>query len=152
MAGRATSQVRRATSQVRSVCSWMTRGGRMTFRSSQQTVAAAPAGAVKRGGQLNVVIQNDWVTLDPLFNSAEPNGTNMIYGEWVRWDKDDKGQWGPQPEMVAEWDLKPDVVTLKLQKGVTFHDGTPWDAKAAKWNLDRMIFDPTSRMKAYWAT
>jgi len=46
---------------------------------------------------LNVVIQNDWVTLDPLFNSAEPNGSNMIYGEWIRWDKDDKGQWGHTP-------------------------------------------------------
>jgi peptide/nickel transport system substrate-binding protein len=31
--------------------------------------------------------------------------------------------------------------------GVKFHDGTPWDARAAKWNLDRTIFHPQSRYR-----
>jgi peptide/nickel transport system substrate-binding protein len=33
------------------------------------------------------------------------------------------------------------VWTFKLHKGVTFHDGTPWNAEAAKFNFDRMA-DP----------
>ena len=30
------------------------------------------------------------------------------------------------------------VYTFKLRKGVVFHDGTPFDAKAVKWNFDRL--------------
>ena len=28
--------------------------------------------------------------------------------------------------------------TFKLREGVSFHDGEPWNAQAAKFNLDRM--------------
>lgn len=111
--------------------------------------ASAAAGTPKRGGTVTIAAQNDWVSLDPLFNSAEPNGTNMIYDQWVRWAPDPRtGQWGPQPDLVAEWDLKQNAATFKLQKGVKFHDGTLWDAKAAKWNLDRIIFHPASTARA----
>lgn len=123
-----------------------------TTGSGATTGQAAPTAAVgtaKRGGTLTVAIQNDWVSLDPLFNSAEPNGTNMIYDQWFRWAPDAKtNQWGPQPDLVAEWDLQQNAATFKLQKGVKFTDGTPWDAKAAKWNLDRMIFHPQSTTRA----
>ncbi|MCL4499396.1 MAG: ABC transporter substrate-binding protein [Chloroflexi bacterium] len=121
-----------------------------TVPAGAPTLAAGPP---KRGGTLNIALQNDWVTLDPLFNSAEPNGTNMIYGEWIRWSKDPKtGTWGPVPEMISEWQLGEKEVIFKLQKGIKFQDGTPWDAAAAKWNFDRMIFDPASTMKAYFGT
>lgn len=103
-----------------------------------------------RGGTLNVLVQNDWVTLDPLFNSAEPNGTNMIYGHWLLWEPDpDTGVWGPQPDMIATWDLGEREIVFGLQEGITFHDGTEWNAEVAKWNLDRMIFHPASTMKSY---
>ena len=109
---------------------------------------AAAAGAPKRGSTLNVVVQNDWVSFDPPFNTAEPNGSNMIFGAWVNWLQDQSGAWGPRPDMVAEWDAKPEALTLKLQSGIKFHDGTAWDAKAAKWNLDRLIFHPASGPRA----
>lgn len=115
---------------------------------ASKPAAQAPAGPPKRGGALTIVVQNDWVTFDPPFNTAEPGGSNMIFGAWLNWFQDDKGAWGPQPDLVAEWDAKPDQLTLKLQGGVKFHDGTPWDAKAAKWNLDRLIFHPASGVRA----
>lgn len=44
----------------------------------------------------------------------------------------------PKAGLAAEWSF-PDTTTLvlKLQEGVTFHDGTPFDAEAVKFNLDR---------------
>ena len=116
--------------------------------AGQPVAKTVAAGAPKRGGQLNIVVQNDWVTFDPPFNTAEPNGSNMIFGSWMNWLPDASGSWGPRPDMVAEWDAKPDSLTLKLQSGIKFHDGTAWDAKAAKWNLDRLIFHPASGLRA----
>jgi len=49
---------------------------------------------------------------------------------------------------VEAWDLQASEVKLILRKDVKFHDGTPWDATAAKWNLDRMIFHPASNVQA----
>ena len=116
--------------------------------AGQPVAKTVAAGAPKRGGQLNIVVQNDWVTFDPPFNTAEPNGSNMIFGSWMNWLPDATGSWGARPDMVAEWDAKPDSLTLKLQSGIKFHDGTAWDAKAAKWNLDRLIFHPASGLRA----
>lgn len=114
--------------------------------------APKPAGLPKRGGTLNALVQNDWVRLDPLFDTGSGNGFDMLFDTWVRWSKDDKtGVWNPEPRLLAEWDLKPDAATFKLRKGVKFHDGTAWDAKAAKWNFDRLIFHPQSRQRGVFA-
>jgi len=44
-----------------------------------------------------------------------------------------------EPDLATSWSVSPDglVWTFKLRKGVTFHDGTPWNAEAAKANFDR---------------
>ena len=44
------------------------------------------------------------------------------------------------PALAQSWDVSPDgkSYTFHLRKGVTFHDGTPWNAEAAKFNMDRM--------------
>ncbi|MFC1892215.1 ABC transporter substrate-binding protein [Thermodesulfobacteriota bacterium] len=45
------------------------------------------------------------------------------------------------PVLATSWELSPDksFYTFHLRKGVKFHDGTDFNAKAAKWNLDRQI-------------
>jgi ABC-type transport system substrate-binding protein len=45
------------------------------------------------------------------------------------------------PELATSWELAPDKssYTLHLRQGVKFHDGTDFNADAAKWNLDRVI-------------
>lgn len=48
---------------------------------------------------------------------------------------------GIAPGLAQSWEVSEDgrTMTLKLRQGVTFQDGTPFDAKAAKFNLDRLI-------------
>jgi peptide/nickel transport system substrate-binding protein len=62
----------------------------------------------------------------------------------------EKGDGTMQPELAESWDLtstgdSPNVV-FHLRKGVTFHDGTPWNAAALAWNLD--IFKKTNMFGA----
>jgi peptide/nickel transport system substrate-binding protein len=47
------------------------------------------------------------------------------------------------PDLAKSWDVLDEGRTyvFHLHEGVTFHDGTDFDAQAAKWNIDR-ILDP----------
>ncbi len=50
------------------------------------------------------------------------------------------------PELVESYEVSEDgrVWTLRLRRGITFHDGTPFNAEAVKFNLDRFL-DPESK-------
>jgi peptide/nickel transport system substrate-binding protein len=45
------------------------------------------------------------------------------------------------PGLALSWDASKDgkTVTFKLREGVTFHDGTPFNAQAVKANIDNLI-------------
>ena len=47
----------------------------------------------------------------------------------------------PGPGLAESWIVSPDLttLTLKLRQGVTFHDGTQFNAEAAKRNFERFI-------------
>jgi len=46
-----------------------------------------------------------------------------------------------QPRLATSWEVSEDakVWTFKLRKGVKFHDGTPFNAKAVKFTFERLI-------------
>ena len=47
----------------------------------------------------------------------------------------------PEPALATDWTISDDgtVYTFTLREGVTFHDGTPLNAGAVKFNFDRML-------------
>src|SRR5437763_7970678 len=56
--------------------------------------------------------------------------------------------WEPEPGrfvpgLADSWEISPDAktYTFKLKKGVKFHDGTPFNAAAVKFTMDRVV-DP----------
>jgi ABC-type transport system substrate-binding protein len=46
-----------------------------------------------------------------------------------------------KPGLAMSWDVSKDgkAITFKLRRGVTFHDGTPFNAQAVKSNIDNLI-------------
>src|SRR5919109_4377938 len=57
------------------------------------------------------------------------------------------------PELAKSWDVLDDGKTyvFHLVEGVKFHDGTDFDAQAAKWNFDRVLTpDVKSWVRTYY--
>lgn len=54
------------------------------------------------------------------------------------------------PGLATEWSISPDglVYEFTLREGVTFHDGTMFDAEAIATNLDRIVDPATASQKA----
>jgi peptide/nickel transport system substrate-binding protein len=79
-------------------------------------------------------------TLDPVEpqnnSSYSHEALLAVYEPLIRLD--DAGN--PGPGLAAAWTRNEDLteLTLKLRPGVTFHDGTPFNAEAVKRNFDRM--------------
>lgn len=46
-----------------------------------------------------------------------------------------------QPLLATEWTVSPDgkEITFKLRQGVKFHDGTPFNAQAVKFSMERQL-------------
>ena len=79
-------------------------------------------------------------TLDPVEpqnnSSYSHEALLAIYEPLIRLN--DAGN--PEPGLALSWTRNADLteLTLKLRKGVTFHDGTPFNTEAVKRNFDRM--------------
>ncbi|HKA04428.1 MAG TPA: ABC transporter substrate-binding protein [Acidimicrobiales bacterium] len=52
-----------------------------------------------------------------------------------------------KPRLATKWDVQPDRVRLTLRQGVTFQDGTPFNADAVKFSIERALSDPDSNIK-----
>ncbi len=63
-------------------------------------------------------------------------------------DIDEKLNIVPQLALSQETSADGKTMTIKLRPGVKFHDGEPFDAKAAKYSLDRHLTLKTSVRKA----
>src|SRR5215510_24274 len=104
------------------------------------TLAGAASAATFR-----IAVGIDPDTLDPVQTTTTTVANVLDYMVETLTFLDSKGE--VRPMLAESWAASPDGTqyTLKLRKGVTFHDGTPFDAKAVKWNLDRLK-DPNVRV------
>ena len=50
------------------------------------------------------------------------------------------------PRLATEWEADDESIVLHLRDDVTFQDGTPFDAEAVAFNLDRAKTDPDSNV------
>jgi peptide/nickel transport system substrate-binding protein len=122
--------------------------------TAQPTVAAVSAaaptpaaqGAPRRGGMLMTATQTDWITFDNIYNSANGSAAFLVFDPLFFFRRDERGAWGVAPGLIERWDFSSTETTAiwQLRKGVTFHDGSPWNADSLKWNIERMIGDPKS--------
>ena len=103
------------------------------------TSGSSVTGKPVRGGTLTFATAMDITTLDPAFsqNFSERFAFYTIYNTLVAYDP----AFNLKPELAERWQTSGDgkTLTLFLRKGVTFHDGTPFNAAAVKWNLDRLL-------------
>ena len=107
------------------------------------TTTQAPGGPV-RGGTLKVVTSAYFPTIlgyPPEMGPGDQVGTILMEERLLRFGK---GGW--EPELIESYDEDPvnKTITWHLQKGVTYHDGTPVDAESIRWNMQLLI--DTKRM------
>ena len=105
-------------------------------------------GLAQTSQQLNVGIRNAGGVLDPHGAPVQQDGfvfrnifDRLIYlgldGELIPW-------------LATAWEANEDATewTLTLRDDVTFHDGTPFNAEAVKFNFDRMVDPATGSTQA----
>ncbi|KIP53109.1 ABC transporter substrate-binding protein [Leucobacter komagatae] len=85
---------------------------------------------------LRVAVATDASSLDPIRGNSGGDHVLLfpIYDTLISYTTDLEAA----PGLAAEWELvTPTELTLTLREGVTFHDGTPLNAAAVKYNIDR---------------
>lgn len=98
------------------------------------------AGAEKDpNGVLTIGVNRAVEDLNPFAFEAIFNVQSMIFEPLVQYGEDGN----IVPALATSWEESPDgkTLTFHLREGVTFSDGAPWNAEAAKKSLDLWIGD-----------
>jgi len=105
------------------------------------------AGHAAQGQVLRIAINNDPDILDPTLSRTFVGTAVMSALCDKLFDFDQTLAIVPRLAASYEW-ADPVTLVLHLRTGVTFHDGTPFDAAAVKFNLDRHVSLPGSFRRA----
>ena len=100
----------------------------------------------KKGGTLRVGFYIEAATMDPHLSGSKIDRQiyHNVYEPLVTLDV----KLGIRPGLAESWQ-QPDnkTVIFKLRRGVKFHDGTDFNAEAARFNFNRMKTEPKSVRK-----
>jgi peptide/nickel transport system substrate-binding protein len=108
--------------------------------SSAPGSSTASAGAPKTGGTLTIIYQNEVTSLDPTATTTAAGAGSLPY--YAIYDalftlSAGTGAVTPKIGQSLTANSTQTVWTLTLRPGVTFSDGTPYDAAAVEFNWDR---------------
>lgn len=106
----------------------------------------------RKGGTLRVAMPYNPGAIDPMTgrNLTDFNVLYVVFDGLVDFDPRTLEL---KPGLAKSWKFTDSkTLVLDLVTGVKFHDGTPFDGEAVKFNLDRYKSDPRSNVKADLAT
>ncbi|MEK6711092.1 MAG: ABC transporter substrate-binding protein, partial [Nitrospinota bacterium] len=98
--------------------------------------APSSAQAAKQGGTLRIAMEGNVPHLDGTISLGLPTkfyrevaGANLVMVD---------ENYNIVGDLAHKWELSDEgrVITFHLRPGAKFHDGTPLDAEAVKWNFD----------------
>src|SRR6266542_1113845 len=102
------------------------------------TTTTSGEGTPKAGGTLTFALESELRTLDPVVSTqlVERTVFYQMYESLVTIDD----KLNIKPGLATSWVTSSDglTYTFTLRKGVKFHDGTDFNAAAAKANFDRI--------------
>jgi peptide/nickel transport system substrate-binding protein len=104
--------------------------------SNASSTQSAPAGTPQHGGTLTTITPGAPSSLDPILGGSGGDQYSLypIFDRLVNFTPDLK----PIPGLATSWSYpSPATLVLNLRSGVKFQDGTPFNAAAVKFNLDR---------------
>jgi peptide/nickel transport system substrate-binding protein len=99
--------------------------------------APVPTSAANPSGTLTFAYSADFQNLDPGFVQSTSDWSIMKVVDSGLIERDDTGHY--IPGLAESWNQIDDLTwELHLRHGVNFQDGTPFNAQAVKYNLDRL--------------
>jgi ABC-type transport system substrate-binding protein len=103
----------------------------------------------KHGGTLVISLGTDVPIFDSVYASGIPNlGIIHLVTEGLTRINPTGGEPKVLPVLAESWEQSSDgrTWTFKLREGVMFHDGTPFNAEAVKFNIERMLNPDTKAL------
>jgi glutathione transport system substrate-binding protein len=100
------------------------------------------------GGTLQLAIPYDPASIDPMTGRNLPD-FDVLYACYDSLIDFEPQNLSLKPGLEKSWQWKNETtLVLHLNNGVEFHNGSPLDADAVKFNLERYRTDPRSNVKA----
>ncbi len=111
-------------------------------------VALTMAFGSANAASLRIALQDDPDALDPATGGTYTG--RIVFAALCDKLVDINANLDIVPQLATEWKLNDTgtEVTFTLRSGVTFQDGTPFDAEAVKFNIERMKTLKDSKRKA----
>lgn len=119
----------------------------ITSSPTPSSVVASPTPAAPAGpsGTLTVALSADAESMDPhrVYQKAGISIMDAVFDTLIAIDRNDRSVF--LPGLAESWTTAPDGIELTLRRGVTFSNGEPFDAEAARFSILRVMdVDPVT--------